>query len=83
MMLTLTIDNPELERVFYEDFGGDNDSFVEFLSQNCCVNNVEYNTIDDETMVKLIQEGEDSGDSGMSHEEVFTYLREKYDINQI
>lgn len=77
-MLTLTIDNPELEKVFYEDFGGDNDSFVEFLSQNCCVNNVEYNTIDDETMVKLIQEGEDSGDSGYSVYDAFEMLKKEY-----
>jgi len=80
-MITLTIDNPEIERVFYEDFNGDNDSFIEFISQNCYVNNPEYSKLDHQTLEKLYEEGIASGDSGMTHEEVFEYLRNKYDIN--
>jgi hypothetical protein len=81
-MITLTIDNPELERIFYEDFDGDNARFVEFLSQSCHANNVTYQ-LDNATIEAMIEEGEASGDSGLTHEEVFTYLREKYDIDQI
>ncbi len=82
-MITLKIDNPEMERMFHEDFNSDNDSFVEFLSINCYANNVEYANLDTKTIEKLYDEGEASGDSGLTHEEVFERLRKKYDIDKI
>ena len=80
-MITLTIDNPEMEKVFYEKFNGDNDSFVEYLSQSYYANNSDYNTIDIATLEKLYEEGTASGDSGLTHEEVFDMLFKKYDID--
>jgi len=80
-MITLTIDNPELERIFYEDFDGDNARFVEFLSQNCHVNNIDY--IDDAKMEELIEEGESSEDSGYSVSEAFEMLRKEFDASHI
>ena len=79
-MITLTIDNPELERIFYEDFDGDNARFVEFLSQSCHANNVTYQ-LDNATIEAMIEEGEASGDSGLTHEEVWATLFKKYDNN--
>jgi len=80
-MITLKIDNPEMERVFYEDFNGDNDSFVEFLSESCHVNNVEYVGLDAKIIERLYDEGEDSADSGLTHEELWEKLFNKYDKN--
>ena len=79
-MITLTIDNPELERIFYEDFHGDNTSFVEFLSQSCQANNIFYQ-LDTQAIEAMIEEGEKSGDSGLTHEEVWDRLFTKYDKN--
>ena len=81
-MITLTINNPEIEKVFYEDFNGDNDSFIEFISQNVIANNIEYE-LDAQTIEKLYDEGIASGDSGLSHDEIFQHLRDKYDIDKI
>ena len=80
-MITLTIDNPELERIFYEEFDGDNTRFVEFLSQSCHVNNIDY--IDNVKMEALIEEGESSGDSGYSVSEAFAMLRKEFDASYI
>ncbi len=79
-MITLNIDNPELERVFYEDFDGDTEKFVEFISESCHVNNAEYN-LDPAMIEAAYDEGEASGDSGYTLDEAFDMLKEKYDIN--
>jgi hypothetical protein len=79
-MITLHIDNPELERVYYEEFGGDEERFVAFISQSCSANNTHF-AIDAATMERLYDEGEASGDSGLTHEEVFEQLRAKYAID--
>ena len=80
-MITLTIDNPELERIFYEEFDGDTARFVEFLSQSCHANNIDY--MDDAKMEELIAEGEAFGDSGYSVSEAFDMLRAEFDASHI
>lgn len=79
-MITLTIDNPEIEKVYYENFDGDNDKFIEFISQSCSANNVDYE-IDAALFEKLYDEGEASGDSGYTLDEAFDMLKEKYGIS--
>jgi len=75
-MITLKIDNPELERMFHEDFNGDNDSFVEFLSENCYANNVEY---DNFSAIKLELENKECyEDSGYTLDEAVELLEKKY-----
>ena len=81
-MITLNIDNPELERLFYEDFDGNTENFVAFISENCHANNAEYN-LDPAMIEAAYDEGDASGDSGLTHDEVFTRLRKKYDIDKI
>ena len=79
-MITLTIDDAELERTYYENFGGDDAKFVEFLSASCHSNNVEY----DRNLSQyeaLYDEAEESGDCGQTLEEVFDELRKKHAIN--
>ena len=79
-MITLTIDNPIVEKAFYEDFDGDKDAFVEFISHNCSANNSNYE-IDPAVLERLYDEGDASGDSGKTVEEVFEELLAKYDRN--
>ena len=79
-MITLMIDNPVVEKAFYEDFHGDQDNFVEFISHNCSANNSDYD-IDPAVLERLYDEGDASGDSGKTVEEVFGELLAKYDRN--
>jgi len=81
-VITLNIDNPELERIFYENCDGDTEKFVEFISESCHVNNVEYN-LDPAMIEDAYDEGDASGDSGLTHDEVFEMLRKKYDIDKV
>jgi hypothetical protein len=79
-MITLTIDNPKLEMIYYKDFGGDDEKFIDFLSQTCQVNNLSYQ-LDNEAIKAMIEEGEISGESSATHEEIWKALFEKYDKN--
>ncbi len=79
-MITLTIDDAELERTYYENFGGDDAKFVEFLSASCHANNVEYDR-DLSQYEALYDEAEAEGEATLTHEEVFSELRKKYDIH--
>jgi len=80
-MITLTINNPKLEQVYYENFEGDDEKFIQYLSESCTpANNIEHE-FDAELMEKLYDEGEASGDSGLTHEEVWENLFAKYEKN--
>ena len=79
-MITLTINDLKLEQAYYENFGGDDAKFIEFLSANFHANNVEYN-LDPAMIEEAYDEGDASGDSGLTHDEVFDKLKKKYDIN--
>ena len=84
-MITITIDNPELEKVFHENFASNNDCFVNYISHNCHANNLAYSSKFSQEEIAYYEaaydEGEVSGDSGLTHEEVFEALRKKYDIH--
>ncbi len=79
-MITLTIGDPELERTYYETFGGDDAKFVEFLSASCHANNVEYER-DLSQYEALYDEAEAEGEATLTHEEVFGDFRKKYSIS--
>ena len=76
-MITITIDNPEMERVFYEDFNGDNNSFVEFLSHECCINNTQYNN-EFSKIETILKDRECHEDSGYTFDEAVNVLEKKY-----
>ena len=84
-MITITIDNPELEKVFHENFASDNDCFVDYISHNCHANNLAYSRkFSAEEIARYeaaYNEGKASGDSGLTHEEVWEQLFQKYDSN--
>jgi hypothetical protein len=82
-MITLTINDAKLEQVYYENFEGDDEKFIQYLSESCTpANNVEHK-FDAKRMEKLYDEGEASGNSGLTHDEVFDRLRKKYDIDKV
>jgi len=78
-MITLNINDAKLEQVYYENFEGNDENFIQYLSQSCNpANNLEHE-FDVELMEKLYDEGEASGDSGLTHEEVWENLFAKYE----
>ena len=79
-MITLTIDDENLERAYHENFGDDESAFVKYLSAQCHVNNAEY----DENLSYMqieIESAEASCDSGYRLDEAFTMLRKKHSGN--
>jgi len=79
-MITITIDDPELEKTYYENFEGNDTEFVKFLSATCHANNVDY----DENLSSLtgeINSADNSGDSGYTLDEAFDMLRNKHSGN--
>jgi len=76
-MITITIDDPELERV-YHGFNGNDAKFVEYLSLHTSANNFEYG-LDAQMIEAAYDEAEAEGDSGQTLEEVFEELFEKYE----
>ena len=78
-MITVTIDNPELERV-YKGFNGDDAKFTEYLSLHTSANNLEYG-LDPVIVEVAYDEAESKGDSGYTLDEAFDMLKEKYDIH--
>jgi len=78
-MITVTIDDPELERV-YHSFNDNDEKFVEYLSLNASANNVEFG-LDAKLVEAAFDEAEAEGDSGYTLDEAFDMLKEKYDIH--
>ncbi len=80
-MITLTIEDKQIEHIFLDEFHSNKEKFFEFIklsfdgfrSQNA---DEDWSYLEDE-----IQKGLDSGKSGKKHHEVFKELREKYGIN--
>ena len=76
-MITLTIDNPEVERIYKEDFNGDSEKFSRFISEICITNNVEYS--EDLSFLQEELNSEDANeDSGYTHEELWDNLEKQY-----
>ena len=80
-MITVTIDDPELERV-YHAFNENDVEFSKFLALTTAANNVEYG-LDAATVEAAYDEAEAEGDSGYTLDEAFDMLKEKYDIRQV
>jgi len=78
-MITVTIDDPELERV-YKGFNGDDAKFTEYLLLHTSANNVEYGWSSEE-LEAAYDEAESKGDSDYTLDEAFDMLKEKYDIH--
>jgi len=78
-MITVTINDPELERV-YHGFDDNDEKFVEYLSLRASANNLEYG-LDASTIEAAYDEAEAEGDSGYTLDEAFDMLKEKYDIH--
>ena len=78
-MITVTIDDPELEEMYHK-FNDNDAEFSKYLSLTASANNVGYG-LD----AKMIEEAYDEAEGGeeMEHEEVFNYLRKKYDIDKV
>ena len=77
-MITVTINDPELERV-YHGFNDNDEKFVEYLSLRASANNMEYG-LDAKRVEDAYDEAEVEGDSGYTLDEAFDMLKEKYDI---
>ena len=78
-MITVTINNPELERV-YHSFNDNDEEFSKYLSLQTSTNNLEYG-LDAKMIETAYDEAEDEGDSGYTLDEAFDMLKEKYDIH--
>jgi hypothetical protein len=80
-MLTLIIEDKNVENIFLNEFHSNKEKFFEFIKlsfdgfRNESVNE-DLSYLEDE-----IQKGFDSGKSGKKHHEVFRELREKYGIH--
>ena len=80
-MITLTIEDKQIEHIFLDEFHSNKEKFFEFIKlsfdgfRNESVNE-DLSYLEDE-----IQKGLDSGKSGKKHREVFSQLREKYGIH--
>ncbi len=76
-MITVTINDPELERV-YHGFDDNDEKFVEYLSLRASANNLEYG-LDASTIEAAYDEAEGNGSDDIEHEEVWSKLFAKYD----
>ena len=83
-MITITIDNPELEKVFHENFAGNNDCFVDYISYNCHANNLAYSAKFTQEEIAYYEaafdECDESDEGDKTIEEVFADLSKKYNI---
>ena len=80
-MITVTIDDPELERV-YHTFNDNDEEFSKYLALTTSANNVEYGWTPEELEAAYDEAGDDESDS-IEHHELFAKLREKYDIDKV
>ncbi len=78
-MITVTIDDPELERV-YRSFNGDDEKFSEYLSLTTSANNLEYG-LDIEMLEKAYDEADNDESNDLDHNEVWKNLFAKYEKN--
>jgi len=80
-MITVTIDDPELERV-YHAFGENDAEFSKFLSLTASANNVEYG-LSAEIIEAAYDEADGNESEELEHDILFDRLRKKYDINKV
>ena len=80
-MITVTIDDPELEQMYHK-FNDNDVEFSKYLSLTASANNVEYG-LDAKIIEEAFDEAEAEGCSGFTHAEVFDQLRKKYGIDKV
>ena len=76
-MITVTINDPELERV-YHSFNDNDEKFAEYLSLSTSVNNFEYG-LDAKKIEAAYDEADTNELDDTDHEEVWATLFAKYD----
>ena len=76
-MITVTIDDPELERV-YKSFNGNDAKFSEYLSLITSANNLGYG-LDAAAIETAYDEADHDISNDRDHEEVWAELFAKYD----
>lgn len=80
-MITLTIEDKQIEHIFLDEFHSNKEKFFEFIKLS--FDGFRNESVDEDLsyLEDEIQKGFDSGKSGKNHREVFKGLREKYDIH--
>lgn len=80
-MITLTIEDKQIEHIFLDEFHSNKEKFFEFIKLS--FDGFQNQSVDEDWsyLEEEIKKGLDSGKSGKKHREVFNQLREKYGIN--
>jgi hypothetical protein len=74
-MITITIDNPIVEKIYKEDFHEDNEKFSQFILEVC----TSQSDIEDLSYLQdELNSLEANIDSGYTHEELWSRLEQKY-----
>lgn len=76
-MITLKIENEMLEKIYYDEFGGDEKAFTDFLQEAVVANNVEYEE-DLSHLQSIVDEAMKSPIVEKSHKEIWEDLTKKY-----
>ena len=79
-MITITIDNEEIERIFHEEYNGDKEAFSAFITQSVIANNVDYEQ-DLSYLQEELKQPEANEVCGMDIEEIWEELTQKYAKN--
>lgn len=80
-MITLTIEDKQIEHIFLDEFHSNKEKFFEFIKLSFDGFRSQSADEDLSYLEDEIQKGLDSGKSGKKHYEVFSQLREKYGIH--
>ena len=78
-MITVTINDPELERI-YHSFNGNDEKFGEYLSFQTSANNLEYG-LDAKMVEEAYDEADNNENNDLDHDEVWANLFAKYEKN--
>ena len=79
-MITLHIENETLERLYHEEFGGDEKAFSTYLQELVVANNVEYEE-DLSYLNEVLNDPLTQEDSGYTLQEAFAIFEKKHATN--
>ncbi|MDD3452214.1 hypothetical protein [Sulfurimonas sp.] len=82
-MITLTIEDKQIEHIFLDEFHSNKEKFFEFIKLSFDSNKTKNKTYDEDWsyLEDEIQEGLDSGICEQTHDEIFDKLIKKYASN--
>jgi L-ribulose-5-phosphate 3-epimerase UlaE len=80
-MITLNIDDKNIENIFLNEFHSNKEKFFEFIKLSFDNSKAKKSDEDWSYLEDEVQKGIDSGRSGKTHKEVFGKLRKKYAIH--